>query len=103
VVATRAYSDRTVDRASATGGMSGPERAVCDRIRAHPGCPRAHLAYAQLLAGQGRIGEARRELAAAERLQPGLSFAPTATVDELARRLGMSDQLPKRTQTRFHF
>jgi uncharacterized protein len=76
---------------------------VCERIRIHPGCPRAHFAYAQLLAGLGRDGEARRELGEAERLEPGLPFAPRATVDELARKLGMSEQLPKRKQTRLHF
>lgn len=81
--------------------MSAAEWSVCERIRIHPQCPRAHLAYAQLLAEAGRNVEARRELSEAERLQPGLPFAPRATVDELARKLGMSDDFP--TQTRFHF
>ena len=76
---------------------------MCERIRIHPQCPRAHLAYAQLLAQLGRNGEARRELGEAERLEPGLPFAPPATVDELARELGMSEQLPKLKQTQFHF
>ena len=76
---------------------------MCERIRIHPQCPRAHLAYAQLLAGLGRDSEARRELGEAERLEPGLPFAPPATVDELARKLGMIEQLPKRRQTEFHF
>jgi len=101
--ATRALPDRLADRPSQSGGLSGPERAVCERIRIHPGCPRAHLAYAQLLAELGRKGEARRELGEAERLEPGLPFAPPATVDELARKLGMSEQIPKRKQTQFHF
>jgi hypothetical protein len=100
---TRAFSDRPADRASESGGLSGPERAVCERIRIHPQCPRAHLAYAQLLAELGRKGEARRELGEAERLEPGLPFAPPATVDELAHKLGMSEQIPKPKQTRFHF
>lgn len=76
---------------------------MCERIRIHPQCPKAHLAYAQLLAQMDRIGEARRELGEAERLEPGLPFAPRATVDELARKLGMIEQIPKRTQTQFHF
>jgi hypothetical protein len=101
--ATRAFPDRPADRASHSDGLSGPERAVCERIRIHPQCPRAHLAYAQLLAQLGRNGEARRQLGEAERLEPGLPFAPPATVDELARKLGMSEQLPKRKQTQFHF
>jgi Flp pilus assembly protein TadD len=88
-------------RAANGGGSSGAERVVRERIRIHPQCPRAHLAYAQLLAEMGREGEARRELREAERLQPGLSFASPATVDDLARKLGMSQQLPK--QSRFHF
>ena len=101
--ATRAFPDRPADRASHRGGLSGPERAVCERIRIHPQCPKAHLAYAQLLAQLGRNGEARRELGEAERLEPGLPFAPPATVDELARKLGMSQQLSKLKQTQFHF
>ena len=76
---------------------------MCERIRIHPQCPRAHLAYAQLLAQLGRNGEARRELGEAERLEPGLPFAPPAAVDELARKLGMSQQLSKLKQTQFHF
>jgi hypothetical protein len=103
LAATRAFSDRPADRASQSGGLSGPERAVCERIRIHPQCPKAHLAYAQLLAQLGRNGEARRELGKAERLEPGLPFAPRATVDELARKLGMSEQFAKRKQTQFHF
>jgi hypothetical protein len=101
--ATRAFRDRPADRAAQSGGLSGPERAVRERIRIHPQCPRAHLAYAQLLAQLGRDGEAKRELGEAERLEPGLPFAPRATVDELARKLGMIEQLPKRRQTEFHF
>jgi hypothetical protein len=101
--AGRAFSDRPQNRASHSGGLSGPERAVCKRIRIHPQCPRAHLAYAQLLAGLGRNTEAKRELGAAERLEPGLPFAAPATVEELARKLGMSEQLPKRKQNRFHY
>ena len=69
----------------------------------HPQCPRAHLAYAQLLAGLGRNREARRELGEAERLEPGLPFASPATVSELARKLGMSEQISAPRQTRFHF
>lgn len=76
---------------------------MCQRIRIHPQCPKAHLAYAQLLAQRGRNSEARRELGEAERLEPGLPFAPPATVDELARKIGMSEQIPKRRQTQFHF
>ncbi len=76
---------------------------MCERIRIHPDCPKAHLAYAQLLAGAGRNVEARRELSEAQRLAPGLPFAPPAAVDELARKLGMIEQLPKRRQTQFHF
>ncbi|HUY26284.1 MAG TPA: hypothetical protein VMV27_02590 [Candidatus Binataceae bacterium] len=103
LAATRAFSERPADRAAQGSGLSGPERAVCERIRIHPQCPRAHLAYAQLLAQLGRNGEAKRELGEAQRLEPGLSFAPPATLDELARKLGMTEQLAKRKQTRSHF
>ncbi len=90
-----------LQQALASGDLPTAERAVRDRIRAHPECPRAHLAYAALLAQQGRKTEARRELLEAERLEPGLPFAPPSAVGELARKLGIADQLPKRTQWHF--
>ena len=92
-----------LNRAPQSKELSEAERAVRERIRIHPRCPRAHLAYAQLLAEEGRNDEARRELTEAERLEPGLPFAPPASVGELARKLRMSDQLPRGKQTQWHF
>lgn len=85
-----------------SGDLSAAERAVRERIRIHPGCPRAHLAYAELLAQQGRTAEARSELTEAERLEPGLPFASPAAVHELALKLGIAGQLPK-GPTQFSF
>lgn len=87
--------------ASECPGQTQSERAVKERIRIHPGCPRAHFAYAQLLSEQGRNEEARRELREAQRLQPGLSFVPDKTVSALAGKLGMSDEIAHPGQ--FHF
>ncbi len=88
-------------RALASGDLPTAERAVREQVRAHPQCPRAHLAYAALLARQGHKTRARHELLEAERLEPGLPFAPPNAVDDLARKLGIADRLPKRTQWHF--
>ena len=88
-------------QALSSGDLPTAERAVREQVRAHPQCPRAHLAYAALLAQQGRKTRARHELLEAERLEPGLPFAPPSAVDELARKLGIADQLPKRTHWHF--
>lgn len=96
------FARRSVDpRAAQCASDAHAERVIKERIRIHPGCPRAHFAYAQLLAGQSRNQEARRELREAERLQPGLSFAPANGVNDLARKLGMSDEIAHPRQ--FHF
>jgi hypothetical protein len=105
LAATPTFAGQPADKltqALESGDLSAPERAVRERIRIHPGCPRAHLAYASLLAQQGRNREARSELTEAERLEPGLPFASPGTVDELARKLGMAGRFPKRaTQLSF--
>ncbi len=96
------FARRSVDpRALECATETHEENVVKERIRIHPGCPKAHFAYAQLLAKQNRRDEARRELRRAESLQPGLAFAPPTTVNDLASKLGMSDEVAHPRQFRF--
>ena len=106
LAATPTFAGQPADKikqALESGDLSASERAMRERIRIHPGCPRAHLAYAALLAQQGRNAEGRRELTEAERLEPGLSFASPGAVGELARRLGMAGRLPKPRPTQWSY
>lgn len=96
------FARRTADpRALECASEAHEEHVIKERIRIHPGCPKAHFAYAQLLAKQNRSDEARRELREAERLQPGLAFAPAKEVNDLSRKLGVSDEVAH--PGRFHF
>ncbi len=52
-------------------------------LKAHPNSAKAHFAEAELLAKQGKLNQARTELGAAERLQPGLAFAKPQAVSNL--------------------
>ena len=52
-------------------------------LRDHPDSPKAHYVEAELLANQGEVNGARRELAAAEHLSPGLPFARPEAVQGL--------------------
>jgi hypothetical protein len=49
----------------------------------HPNSGKAHFVESELLAKEGRVANARTELATAERLEPGLPFAKPAAVQEL--------------------
>ncbi len=96
------FARRTADpRALECASATHEEHVIKERIRIHPGCPKAHFAYAQLLAKQNRNDEARRELREAERLQPGLAFAPANDVSDLSRKLGVSDEVAHSQQ--FHY
>lgn len=52
-------------------------------LKAHPGSAKAHYVQAELLARQGLAGQAREQLALAEKLAPGLPFAKPESVQHL--------------------
>lgn len=56
-------------------------------LRRHPGSARAHFLAAQIAAKAGNYTIARRELARAQELAPGLPFASPAEVQQLFRQL----------------
>jgi predicted Zn-dependent protease len=106
LAARPSYSASQLDqlnRALHKGDLPAAERMVHTILRTYPDCPRAHFAYAEILAQQGKITKARHELTTAERLEPGLSFAPPATVERLVRKLGMSGRFPTAQQAESHF
>lgn len=66
-------------------------------LQAHPGSAQVAFVNAELLARQGRIGDAREALAVAERLSPGLAFADPLVVESLKLELSVP-QMPRRTE-----
>jgi hypothetical protein len=76
---------------AAEAGNYREAQAMMDQVlRDHPNSAKAHFVEAELLAKQGRLADARGELAMAERLQPGLPFAKPGSVEELKARLASS-------------
>jgi uncharacterized protein len=76
---------------AAEAGNYREAQAMMDQVlRDHPNSAKAHFVEAELLAKQGRLAEARGELATAERLQPGLPFAKPGSVEELKAHLASS-------------
>ena len=73
---------------AAQAGDFKQAQAMMDQVlRDHPNSAKAHFVEAELLAKQGRISEARRELGTAERLDPSLGFAKPQALQELEARL----------------
>jgi hypothetical protein len=82
--------DATLDqvyRAASSGNLPQAERMMDQVLRDHPNSAKAHYVQAEILARQGRMSPAQAELATAERLQPGLSFAKAESVQDLQRRI----------------
>lgn len=88
--AALAATDPSVDsvyQAAHAGRVEDAQQMLQSVLRDHPNSGKAHFVHAELLAAQGQAGNAREELATAERLAPGLPFATTDAVDHLRRRL----------------
>jgi len=69
-----------VYQAAEAGNFSQAQRMMDEVLKAHPNSAKAHYVEAELLAKQGRLTAAQSELATAERLEPGLSFAKPEAV-----------------------
>ena len=73
---------------AAEAGDYKQAQAMMDQVlRDHPNSAKAHFVEAELLAKQGRLSDAQRELGTAERLDPSLGFAKPQAVQELKARL----------------
>ena len=72
-----------VYQAAHSGRMDEAQRMMATVLKEHPDSAKAHYVEAELLAKQGRMGQADEELKNAERLKPDLSFAKPQAVQEL--------------------
>lgn len=73
---------------AAEAGDYRQAQAMMDQVlRDHPNSAKAHFVEAELLAKQGRLTEAQRELGTAERLDPSRGFAKPQALQELKARL----------------
>ncbi|GGY61384.1 hypothetical protein GCM10011613_00970 [Cellvibrio zantedeschiae] len=75
-----------------SGDISKADELMKEVISAHPDSAKAHFKYAEILAAQGKLDDARTELASAERLQPNLAFAKPAAVEALKQKINHADQ-----------
>ena len=86
-IGTPAFAaDATLDQvyqAVRAGHLNQAQGMMTEVLRDHPNRPRAHYVESEILARQGRIGEAQGELSRAEQLAPGLPFASQTSVQEL--------------------
>jgi tetratricopeptide (TPR) repeat protein len=76
-----------VYQAAEAGDYTRAQAMMDQVLRDHPNSAKAHFVEAELLAKQGRLSEAQRELGTAERLDPSLGFAKPNAVQELKARL----------------
>src|ERR1017187_971961 len=72
-----------VYQAAHAGRMDEAQRMMDKVLKEHPNSAKAHFVEAELLAKQGRMGNAEEELKSAERLKPDLSFAKPQAVQDL--------------------
>lgn len=80
---------------AANAGNYAVAQGMMDQVlRDHPNSAKAHFVEAELMAKQGQLGKASAELQTAEKLDPALSFAKPAAVDELKGLLRASHAAP---------
>ncbi len=77
----------SVYQAAEHGRMSEALTMMDQVLRDHPKSAKAHYVEAELMAKQGRLAEARSQLAKAETLAPGLPFVKPESVKALVARL----------------
>ncbi|MGA7181619.1 MAG: tetratricopeptide repeat protein [Thiobacillaceae bacterium] len=82
-----------VYRAAEDGRMADAQTMMEQVLRDHPDSAKAHFVEAELLTKQGRLTDARTELAKSEHLAPGLPFAKPQSVQSLQRRLSGANAL----------
>lgn len=88
-------SIQQVYAAANAGHLDQAQQMMREVLRDHPDSGKAHFVEAELLAKQGDLSGARNELNRAEHLEPGLSFAKPAAVQELKALLG--SETPRNT------
>ena len=76
-----------VYQAANSGHMAEAQRMMKEVLQSHPNSGKAHYVEAELLAKQGNFTQAANELASAEKLSPGLTFATPESVSSLKKAL----------------
>lgn len=76
-----------VYQAAESGRLHEADNMMAQVLRDHPNSAKAHFVEAELLTKEGRLGEARTELATAERLGPDLGFAKPEALSSLRAKL----------------
>ena len=79
---------RQVEEAAQAGRLSDAHAMMQQVLKEHPNSAKAHFVDAEILAKAGHSAEAREQLSAAEKLEPGLPFARPQAVLELKAKLG---------------
>lgn len=72
-----------VYEAAESGRLDQAQAMMQEVLKTHPNSAKAHYVEAELLSKQHQLSQARRELATAEKLSPGLNFADSRSVREL--------------------
>ena len=80
-------SMQEVNQALKNGNIARADILMKEVLSAHPESAKAHFKYSEILAAEGRVAEAKSELAKAENIQPGLPFAKPEAVSALNRKL----------------
>ena len=83
-----------VYQAANSGKMDDAQRMMKEVLQAHPNSGKAHYVEAELLAKQGNAKQAAIELAAAEKLAPGLPFATPQSVSSLKETIARHASVP---------
>jgi hypothetical protein len=73
--------------AANNGRMAEADSMIAKVLKNHPNSAKAHYVHAELLAMNGKLDDARDELAQAKELSPGLKFAKAESVAKLERKL----------------
>ncbi len=91
-----AQAEPTIQQIYATaqsGQVDKARQMTQEVLRTHPNSAKAHFVLAELEASQGKVTLAGDELAAAERLAPGLPFARPEAVQALRARISPAPAL----------
>jgi tetratricopeptide repeat protein len=78
-----------VYRTARAGDLVRADSMMQQVLRAYPRSARAHYAYAQILAAEGKTPDARAQLDEAKSIAPGLPFANPRSVTSLEHKLRM--------------
>lgn len=74
------------------GDLAKAHKMIEEVLKAHPQSAKAHFLDAEILVREGDLSQAKSELAEAERLSPGLSFAKPESVQHIKQRIARNDR-----------